>query len=164
MFQSPLTKLRAVGAPWSPLPVALLALLFAASCSSSDSPTMGPGYYVSIANLRFSPLDLKAPPGATVTVLNDDSMEHSVTSEATVGAFTPGAVAGVSFDTGAFTGDTTFVLPANAPNGTVIPYFCTVHTSTMATPNGSITVDVHAQPQAAPGTPVTPGPGMGYGY
>jgi len=74
-------------------------------------------------------------------VVNDDGMPHSVTSEATQNAFTPGSVSGISFDTGAFTGSRTFSIPSNAASGTVIPFFCTVHRGTMNTPNGSITID-----------------------
>jgi hypothetical protein len=56
-----------------------------------------------------------------------DSVPHTVTSETNPNAFTPGAVAGVQFNTGPFTGTTTFTIPANAPVGTVIPYFCQIH-------------------------------------
>lgn len=96
---------------------------------------------ISIQNFTFSPLNLTVMPGQTVNVVNmDGSMPHSVTSEATAGAFTPGAVNGVSFDTGAFTGTASFVIPPNAPHGTVIPFYCTVHRQAMRTPNGTITV------------------------
>lgn len=139
-------------APIFPWLAALLALPFAASCSSTSTPE-APGYYISIANGRFSPLDLRAPPGATVTVLNDDSADHSVTSESIAGAFRPGAVAGISFDTGAFSGSASFALPATAPKGTVVPFYCKVHTSAMATPNGTLTIDASATPRAAPGNP-----------
>ena len=77
-------------------------------------------------------------------------MQHSVTSEATVGAFTLGSVAGISFDTQPFTGTVTFTLPATAVNGTVVPYFCTVHKNTMVTPNAQITINSAAQPGPSP--------------
>jgi len=66
-------------------------------------------------------------------------------------ALTPGAAGGVAFDTGAFTGSRSFTLPANAPNGTAIPYYCTVHKWTVTTPNGTVTVDSSAQPTQPPG-------------
>jgi len=121
-----------------------------------------PGFYVVIRNMSFSPSQLAVPPGGTVTVLNQDAMPHSVTSETTEGAFTPGAVDGVQFDTGAFTGQRTFTMPANAVEGAVIPYYCTVHTSTMVTPNATIRVDSSAQPAPPPGSS-NPGPMPG-GY
>ncbi len=136
-------------------------LLATGGCGSSSASNLPPGFYISISNMAYSPLNLNAPPGATVTAINDDGIPHTVTSEATSGAFTPGGVAGVSFDTGSFTGETSFSLPASAPNGTVIPYFCQVHKATMATPNGTITIQVGAQPQPAPG--VSSGMGSG-GY
>ena len=135
-----------------------------ASCGSSGggggSSAMGgsPGFYIAIRGMAFSPIPLAAPPGATVTVVNQDAMDHSVTSEAASGTFTPGAVGGVQFDTGPFTGQHTFVIPADAVDGTVVPYYCTVHKGAMATPNGSIRVDSTAQPGTAPSS----GGGVGY--
>jgi plastocyanin len=125
-----------------------------AGCGGSDDgsnpKSLPPGFYIRISNFTFAPLDLKVPPGGTVTVLNDDATPHSVTSEAAPGTFTAGAVSGVSFDTKPFSGTATFTLPMSAPAGTSIPYFCSVHRSGMATPNGTITVDPNAQPGPAP--------------
>ncbi|WP_242342293.1 plastocyanin/azurin family copper-binding protein [Anaeromyxobacter terrae] len=120
------------------------------SSSSNNTPST-PGFYITISGMAFSPASLAVPPGATVTVINKDAVPHSVTSEATANAFTRGAVAGVSFDTGAFDGQKSFTLSASAPNGTRIPFYCTVHTSTMSPPNGTIIVDTSAQPSAPPG-------------
>jgi len=128
-----------------------------ASCGGSSSGGGGvgggaPGFFITIQGSAYSPAMLAVPPGATVTVLNRDAMPHSVTSESTTGAFTPGAVNGVQFDSGAHTGTFTFqVLPANAPDGTVIPYYCTVHKGAMATPDASIKIDSTAQPTSPPG-------------
>lgn len=48
-------------------------------------PTPAPsGAAIRIENFRFT--DLTVPPGAQITVVNDDSAEHSVTSD-TAGAF-----------------------------------------------------------------------------
>jgi plastocyanin len=135
-------------------------VLLAAGCGgSSSSNSLPPGYYISISGMAFSPLNLDVPPGATVTVINHDSMGHSVTSEATPNAYVPGGVAGVSFDTTIFTGTKTFTVGAAAPEGTLIPYFCLSHTGLMATPNGSITVHASATQGTPPG-----GVGGGYGY
>ncbi len=124
------------------------------------------GFYIRIFNMAFSPLDLAVPPGGTVTVLNADGIGHSVTSEVRAGMFTPGSVAGVSFDTGIFIGTATFAIPRTAAEGTVIPYYCRNHMSTMATPTGTITVRASAQPAPAPTTSggTTGGGGMGGGY
>jgi plastocyanin len=89
-------------------------------------------YVITIADFTFSPTNLDVPAGGTVTVRNNDTAPHSVTSQAVEGSFIPGAVSGITFDTGVFTsGERTFTIPANAPAGTVVPYFCTVHTSAM---------------------------------
>jgi hypothetical protein len=63
-----------------------------------------------------------------------------VTSESAPGEFAPGGVAGVAFDTGPFTGARSFTIPADAPPGTVVPFYCSVHRERMATPNGAIRV------------------------
>lgn len=140
----------------------------AAGCgsSSSSSPApapQGPGFFITISNLAFSPLDLHVPPGATVTVVNRDAMTHSVTSEAHASDFTPGSVGGVAFDTGAFTGTRTFTIPSGAAANTVVPYYCTVHRGTMATPNGTLTIDPTATATTAPGGGGTGGTGGGGG-
>jgi plastocyanin len=109
-------------------------LLVACGSSSNDNGGGGGGggeAVITISNFTFSPENLEVAPGTTVRVVNNDSAPHSVTSQATEGAFTPGAVSGVSFDTGAFTGERTFTVSASAPSGTVVPYYCTVHTSGM---------------------------------
>jgi plastocyanin len=139
-------------------PIAALAI----GCGGSSTPgaTLPPGYYITISGMAFRPLNLDVPPGATVTVLNrDTSMLHSVTSQAAAGAYVPGGVGGVSFDTGAIpAGQATFTVPAAAAEGTVVPYYCSTHGSMMVTPNGTITVRAAAQPEAPAGGP----PGTGY--
>lgn len=104
------------------------------------TPTAGTGgQVISIQGLDFTPLNVTVTPGGTVTVRNVDGIPHSLTSEATMGNFSPGAVNGVSFDTGLFsTGDRTITIPANAAPGTVVPFFCRFHLSMM--PQGTITV------------------------
>lgn len=115
----------------------VLGLLLVACGSSYDNNGGGGGggggteAVITIENFTFSPENLEVAPGTTVRVVNRDTASHSVTSQASEGAFTPGAVSGVSFDTGAFTGERTFTVSASAPSGTVVPYYCTVHTSGM---------------------------------
>ncbi len=91
---------------------------------------------IAIANMTFSPANLVVHPGGTVTVHNNDTMAHTVTSEAAIGNFTAGAVAGVQFSTGLIQpgGTVSFTIPTTAAIGTVIPYFCVVHTTTMNAP------------------------------
>lgn len=95
---------------------------------------------ITISNFQFSPSNLSVTPGTTVSVANEDPMQHSLTSETQLGMYVAGAVGGVSFDTGAFEGSTSFVIPSTATVGTVIPYFCTVHTDTMGMGQGQITI------------------------
>lgn len=119
------------------------------------------GFVITISNLAYSPLSLAVPPGATVTVVNNDGMPHSLTSESAPGRFTPGAVGGIQFDTGQFSsGQRTFTIPAGAAAGTVVPFYCTVHLAGMATPNGSITVDPNASAQG--NTPTAGATSSGY--
>jgi plastocyanin len=145
--------------------VAAIALACGGSSGSSSSPApapQGPGFFITISNSTFSPSTLRVPPGGTVTVTNLDATQHSVTSEASMNAFTPGSVSGVQFDTGAFNGTMSFTIPANAPSVTV-PFYCTVHLQTMSPPNGTLTVDPTAAPSTAPVAPVAPmGGGGGY--
>lgn len=136
---------------------AVMAAASLASACGSSSPSSGalpPGYYVTIRNMSFSPLNLAAPAGATVTVLNRDAMVHSVTQQAAAAAYTLGAPAGTTpFDTGLFSGTRTIALPAGLADGTVLHYYCSNHTTTMLTPNGTITI-TSAAPPAPGGDPV----------
>jgi len=134
---------------------AILAAIGCGGSSGAGFPTTGTptatGFVIVITGLRYSPLNLSVPPGATIVVLNDDGMLHSLTSEASVGAYTPGPVNGIAFDTGPFASGTRAIqIPSNAATGTVIPFYCTVHLATMATPNGTITIDPNATPTSTP--------------
>lgn len=136
------------------------------SSSSSSAPAPAPAApaepTITISGMAFSPLDLHVPAGATVTVVNRDGILHSVTSEAAPNAFTPGPVGGIAFDTGQFTGQRTFSIPANAATGTVVPYYCTSHLSMMATPNGTITIDPNASTTTSSPSPPPPSGMPGY--
>jgi plastocyanin len=144
----------------------VVAAVFAAAIAgcgptTSSSPAPPPttsGFTITISNLSFSPLNLHVPPGGTVTVVNQDSVVHSVTSEASPNAFTNGSVSGIAFDTGLFTGTRTFTIPANAPTGAVVPYFCMNHRGMMNTPNGSITIDPTATATTSSGGGGMPSP------
>lgn len=109
--------------------------LVAARCGSTQTPA---GPTITISGYAYSPSNLSVKAGTTVTVINQDSVAHTLTSQSTASSFQPGTVNGVQFDTGSFTGTTTLTIPPNAPAGTVIPYYCTVHGSMMGT--GQITI------------------------
>lgn len=128
--------------------------------SDSGTATNGGAPTITIQGYAFSPAELTVDAGTTIAIVNRDSMAHTVTSEAQDNDFVPGEVNGVSFDTGPVqptqdpgggggpyggyvrgaTAGASITIPASAQSGTVIPYFCSTHTSTMATPNGHITV------------------------
>jgi plastocyanin len=127
-----------------------------------NTPGTPTGPSISIQNMSFSPVDLTVDAGTVIAIFNHDTMAHTVTSEASDNAFTPGSPdGGVAFDTGQVPGGTTnpppynpgggylvsgvtggfsITIPASTPSGTVIPYYCQNHTGTMTTPNGHITV------------------------
>ena len=122
----------------------------------SPAPDAPAEAVLTIQNLTFSPANLAVRPGQTVRVRNLDNMTHSVTSQSAPNTFTPGAVAGISFDTGNFTGESTFVIPASAVAGTLVPYYCRTHPGSMAN-TGVITVRA-----AGDDTPVPTDPPPGY--
>ncbi len=139
--------------------VAVLALAAACGDSTPAASSLPPGYYITISGMAYAPLNLSAPAGATITVLNRDAMAHSVTQQVAPATFTPGAPGGgTPFDTGLFTGTKTFTLPAGLVEGTVLSYYCSSHASMMVTPNGTITIRAAAAPAPDP----YPGGGTGY--
>jgi len=107
-----------------------------------DAGTMDAGTMmtITIQNFMYTPQHLTVAPGAMIMVMNMDTTAHTVTSEAAMDDFTPGAVNGIMFDTGsiAVNGTATISIPANAQTGTVVPFFCSIHTSAM--PQGDITI------------------------
>jgi plastocyanin len=111
----------------------LVALLILSACgggappsaSSASAPTLH------IVNFTYSPQRLEVAPGASVIVLNEDPVQHSVTSAAAPGTFTYGTVDGLGFDTGPFTGARVISIPGTATVGTVVPYFCWLHAGAM---------------------------------
>lgn len=114
-----------------------------AGLPDSGTPDAGAEVTISISGYTFSPASLSVDPGTTITVENNDSAPHTVTSESADNDFTAGAVNGISFDTGTVPagGTQTITIPSNAQSGTTIPYFCGFHTNMMTPPNGHITVN-----------------------
>jgi plastocyanin len=107
----------------------------------SGTPDGGGPFVLTISGFSFSPADFTVDAGTTIEVHNTSGTSHTVTSEATDNAFTHAGVNGVTFDVSIGGGGTaTFTIPANAPTGTVVPYYCAIHTSAMSTPNGHITI------------------------
>ena len=132
-----------------------LAVLTLTACggSSSTGSNLPPGYYILISGLAFPAATLRVPAGATVHVVNQSTMAHTVTEEAAAGDFTLGGPAGVTpFNVASPAGSTTtFTVPTGLADGTVLHYFCQTHTSTMSPANGSITVDSGARTYVPPG-------------
>ncbi|OGL47078.1 MAG: hypothetical protein A2149_02315 [Candidatus Schekmanbacteria bacterium RBG_16_38_11] len=96
---------------------------------------------ITISNFSFKPANLGVTPGTVITITNEDTVNHSVTSESKKDDFKKGSVNGISFDTGTFIlTPQSITIPNDAPVGTVIPYFCTVHRGNMVTPTGYITI------------------------
>jgi plastocyanin len=91
------------------------------STSAAQSPAPATGATINIDGFKYT--DITVPPGAQVTVVNNDSAEHTVTSD-TSGAFNV-EVAGKSKAT----------LTAPTQPGTY-PFHCTYHSSM----HGTLTV------------------------
>jgi len=115
--------------------LAIAAVL--SNCGGSSTPAANT---ITISNYTYSPSNLSVTPGTTVTVVNQDGTNHSLTSQSALGSYTAGAVNGVQFDTGPFTGTASFTISSTAQVGSVIPYFCTVHKGTMGMGQGQITI------------------------
>lgn len=107
---------------------------------SSIDASLGSGLTITIKNFEYSPANIGVPAGKTVTVVNQDLEQHSVTSESKLDDYNPGAVDGVQFDTGLIDAGASaqFTIGPISNPGTVIPYYCSVHKSTMV--QGSVTV------------------------
>lgn len=105
-----------------------------AGCSSSSAPSSGStptpaptgatastsapatSNTITIKNFAFSPSDMTVAPGTKITVVNQDSVTHTVT-----------ATGNKAFDTGDIPagGTTTFTAPSTAG---AYPFICSIHT------------------------------------
>ncbi|WP_338675326.1 cupredoxin domain-containing protein [Streptomyces sp. SCSIO 30461] len=92
-----------------------------APSTPSASPTVAAIDRIAIQGFAFKPADLMVRPGATITVVNQDSAPHTVT-----------ATEGEAFDTGEIAGgkSTTFTAP-DGPG--TYPFFCSIHPNMKAT-------------------------------
>ena len=113
--------------PW------LASLLILTACGGDRSANAPAGQVpaLRIVNYTYLPQRLEVTPGTTIVILNEDQVQHSVTSTSTAGVFTYGTVNGLGFDTGPFTGTWTIAIPPTTPVGTVVPYFCELHAGAM---------------------------------
>lgn len=89
-----------------------------ATATPSSTPSGGAvGDTITIHNFAFSPAALDVKPGTTITVVNKDSVTHTLTSTATPAAFNTGDInAGATM---------TFKAPTKAGS---YSYICTIHT------------------------------------
>lgn len=94
----------------------------ATATSMTSSSTPATADTVTIQNFAFHPAALTVAPGATVTVINKDSVTHTLTSTANPKAFDTGDIAAGATKT--------FTVPSKA--GTY-PYNCTIHTFMLGT-------------------------------
>lgn len=78
-----------------------------------------------IENFAFNPADLRVRPGTKITVINRDSVSHTVT-----------ATGDKVFDTGSIAGNATATFAAPSTPGSY-SYICTIH----PTMKGTLTVD-----------------------
>jgi plastocyanin len=148
-----------------PLAIVAGALACGSSNNNNNGTTQNPlsgAPTITISNYTFTPQNLNVAPGTTINVVNQDGFDHTATSQSAQGAFVAGSVAGISFDTGPFTGTKQITIPSSAPVGTVIPYFCNIHKSMMRD-QPQITVTATATQNDAGAPPPPPGGGGG-GY
>lgn len=110
----------------SAVPVIFISALFFASLNgcgskssgSSPNPVSGNPNQVIMKNIAFNPASLTVSVGTTVTWINNDNMDHTVTSG------TPGKNTGI-FDSGNIAPSGKFTFTFNT-KGT-FQYYCTLH-------------------------------------
>lgn len=88
----------------------------AASGGASAAPVEGT--QIVINKFLYSPVNLKVKPGATVTVMNQDPVAHTVTAQSGAG--------GIAFDSGTINANASGTFTAPTTPGTY-PYICIFH-------------------------------------
>jgi len=110
--------------------IIVVALGLAAACSSSTSPSGGPGAnQVFMQNTAFNPATRTVSAGTTVQWANKDGIAHTVTYSSGPGS---------AFSSGTINGGGTYSVTFNTA-GTV-QYYCTIHGSPGAGMHGTIVV------------------------
>jgi plastocyanin len=89
---------------------------------SSPSPSKGGRATITISDFKFKPSKLTVAPGAKVTVVNEDSVTHTVTATDKAKSFDTGDIAGGK--------KATFTAPSTAGS---YSYKCTIHPFMKAT-------------------------------
>ena len=89
----------------------------ASTTGASGGASAASGDTIVIQNFAFSPASLSVAPGTTVTVVNKDSVTHTLTSTASPASFNTGNVAAGA--------TMTFKAPTKAGS---YSYICTIHT------------------------------------
>lgn len=89
------------------------------------------------SGMVFTTAALEVAAGAVITVRNNDTVSHTVTSQSAPNTFTPSG----AFDTGEIApgGTATINIPSNS-TGTAFHFYCTLHSWAMQPPNGTIIV------------------------
>lgn len=100
---------------------------------TSDSPTL----IISAGNV-FTTTTLTVAATDAITVINNDSSAHTVTSESAEDAFDNSGDFDVVVAGG---GSAILTLPADAVGGDIFLFYCRLHTSAMSPATGTITVE-----------------------
>ena len=112
--------------------------LFLAGCGSSGSNNSTDKQTISIEDMTFIPSTIEAAPGETIIVINNDDVDHTLTSESDLNMFDDSG----EFDTGTMsTGEImTIEIPSDAEEGDTLFFYCKAHEDGMTTPNGRMTI------------------------
>lgn len=90
------------------------------TATTSGAPSAAPvaGTQITISKFLYSPVNLQVKPGATVTVVNQDPVAHTVTADSGTG--------GIAFDSKTINASASGTFTAPTTPGTY-PYGCTFH-------------------------------------
>jgi plastocyanin len=99
--------------------LALAAAIGLAACGASAKNAAAPAAQLTIKNFAFSPTPLTAKVGDTITIMNNDTTDHTVTDS------------GGSFDTGHIAPGTTKTISVTKAG--TYSYHCNIHTTMRGT-------------------------------
>ncbi len=117
----------------------LIFLFFTACSTPSDIPSSTGGAVIFISNLTFTPMDITAAAGETIVFVNEDETPHHILSESAPSAFDDTQ----EFDSQVFASGTVVAItvPSDAVSGEVFYFYDDILKGSMATPDGTITVE-----------------------
>lgn len=116
--------------------ICILPLACGEEATEEDTGTESPSLVIGAGN-TFATTEVTAASGATITIINNDSDPHTITSESAEGAFDDTE----DFDTVVGSDSKGLLTIPDLPSGTILFFYCRFHEGSMSPADGTIVIE-----------------------